>query len=115
MPGNHEDLENYTAYNARFSMFSEGSDTGKDLATAMNNFWWSYNFGRAHLVFFTNEFYYTQQYGTGVIHAQLQWLEEDLKRANENRRSVPWIITLGHRPLYDNWYVNNRVSLIFWG
>lgn len=111
MPGNHEDLDNYTAYNSRFSMFSEGSDTGKDLATAMNNFWWSYNFGRAHLVFFTNEFYYTQQYGTGVIHAQLQWLEEDLKRANENRRSVPWIITLGHRPLYDNWYVNNRIRV----
>lgn len=88
-------------------MFGEGS-------SEMNNFWYSYNWGRAHFVFFTNEFYYTQQYGTEVIHQQLRWLEEDLKRANEARMSedseVLWIITLSHRPLYDNWYINNRVS-----
>lgn len=28
------------------------------------------------------------------------WLERDLKQANMNRQSVPWIIVTGHVPLY---------------
>jgi BioD-like phosphotransacetylase family protein len=31
---------------------------------------------------------------------QLQWLEQDLARANQRRDTHPWIIVGGHRPLY---------------
>ena len=31
---------------------------------------------------------------------QLQWLQEDLKKANENRQKNPWIIVAGLQPMY---------------
>ena len=31
---------------------------------------------------------------------QWQWLEADLQRAAANRGTVPWVILVGHRPMY---------------
>lgn len=31
---------------------------------------------------------------------QIDWLAQDLQAANSNRSSVPWLITMGHRPIY---------------
>merc|ERR1711976_746044 len=31
---------------------------------------------------------------------QLDWLKQDLAEANKNRDKVPFIVVLGHRPLY---------------
>ena len=35
----------------------------------------------------------------GVV-SQHAWLKEDLRKANENRQKVPWIVVHGHRSLY---------------
>ena len=31
---------------------------------------------------------------------QLEWLKEDLKKAQLNRENVPWIVVSGHNPYY---------------
>ncbi|EJW79864.1 hypothetical protein WUBG_09227, partial [Wuchereria bancrofti] len=45
-------------------------------------------------------FYYFTEYGSIQIANQWKWLTEDLKRASANRDKYPWIITMGHRPMY---------------
>lgn len=67
-----------------------------------NNHFYSQNIGRAHIVVFSTEFYYSTSNGWEQIGRQYEWLEKDLLEANkpENRAERPWIITMGHRPLY---------------
>ena len=83
-------------------MYSEGN-------YVINNFFWSYNIGPIHLVLFNTEFYYFKQYGSHQIMNQWRWLEDDLKKANANRAQQPWIISVAHRPLYNQYYINHRV------
>ncbi|RWS03557.1 iron/zinc purple acid phosphatase-like protein, partial [Dinothrombium tinctorium] len=92
--GNHEYRYNFSHYNNRFTMINE--DDG-----AINNFFYSFNIGPAHIISFSTEFHYFTQYGVTQIAKQYQWLEKDLKKANkpENRDKTPWIITFGHKPL----------------
>ncbi|KAH9426662.1 Acid phosphatase type 7 [Dermatophagoides pteronyssinus] len=94
--GNHEDDKyNYTDYNSRFTMIDESS--GK-----MNNMFYSFNIGPAHVIGFSSEFYYSTQYGMKQIQNQFEWLEQDLREANrhEIRSERPWIIAMAHRPMY---------------
>lgn len=91
-------------------MYSEGSEE-------LSNWYWSYNIGNVHFVVFSTEFYYfPQYYGKLQIQTQYRWLAEDLKKANkpENRARWPWIVTIGHRPMYNEYYVNDVVSLLGW-
>ena len=76
-----------------------------------NNHYWSYNIGPIHFVSFSTEFYYFTQFGTHQIKTQFEWLERDLKEANkpENRAKRPWIITMGHRPIYAQNHVDQLV------
>lgn len=92
--GNHENAYNFSNYVNRFSMV--GLD-GK-----MNNHFYSFNVGPAHIIAFSSEFYFFINYGWGQIAYQYQWLENDLREANkpENREKRPWIITMAHRPMY---------------
>ncbi|XP_054165988.1 acid phosphatase type 7-like [Oppia nitens] len=98
-PGNHEYHYNFSNYNNRFSMMSESNNM-------INNNYWSYNIGPAHIIALSTEFYYYIKYnlGDGVseMKAQYEWLENDLIEANkaENRQKRPWIITMAHRPPY---------------
>ncbi len=85
---------NFSNYVNRFSMINLEGD--------INNHFYSYNIGPAHIISFSTEFYYYINYGTHQIPTQFEWLEKDLIEANkaENRQKHPWIITLGHRPMY---------------
>lgn len=102
IPGNHENAENFSHYDARFSMLGDRHDPKHDqpLTNRLNNHFWTADIGPVHLVMFSTEFYYYTQWGWDQIERQFHFLEEDLKRVNENRDLRPWIIVMGHRPLY---------------
>ncbi|CAD5224999.1 unnamed protein product [Bursaphelenchus okinawaensis] len=90
VPGNHENAGNFTHYINRFTM-----------PKSEHNLFYSFDLGHVHFVGFSTEFYfYYNEYGRDSIQTQWNWLVEDLKKANENRQNVPWIITMGHRPMY---------------
>lgn len=92
--GNHENAYNFSNYNSRFSMVNLEGD--------INNHFYSFNIGKAHIIAFSTEFYYFVQYGLTQVLRQYLWLENDLLEATkpENRAVRPWIITMGHRPMY---------------
>jgi len=39
-------------------------------------------------------------WNAGPFGDQIAWLKADLEMANKNRHNQPWIIVIGHRPLY---------------
>ncbi|XP_010631158.1 acid phosphatase type 7 isoform X4 [Fukomys damarensis] len=88
-PGNHEQRYNFSNYKARFSM--PGNSEG---------LWYSWDLGPAHIISFSTEVYFFLHYGRHLLQRQFRWLESDLQKANKNRAARPWIITMGHRPMY---------------
>ncbi|KYO37543.1 iron/zinc purple acid phosphatase-like protein precursor [Alligator mississippiensis] len=65
--------------------------------------WYSWDLGPAHIISFSTEVYFFFiRYGLNLVRKQYQWLEQDLKEASSpaRRRKHPWIITMGHRPMY---------------
>jgi hypothetical protein len=100
--GNHEEKSNFSHFDARFSMLGDrhAPNPATPLSARINNHFHSVDLGPAHIVLFSSEFYYYTQYGWSQIEHQFQYLEEDLKRAHANRAQRPWIIAMGHRPLY---------------
>lgn len=103
-PGNHEHAYNFSAFRARFTM---------PHWRAFENLWYSVDVGPVHLVSFSTEVYFWPE-SRGLVEAQRAWLEADLRRANANRASRPWVVTMGHRPLYcgtaDDCYSDNVTS-----
>lgn len=103
LPGNHEyscDHEgcdysvNFTAYNNRFLMpgLASGSNT---------NMWYSFDYANIHFVSISTETDFPNApEGMASFGNQLQWLEQDLAKANQRRDTHPWIIVGGHRPIY---------------
>lgn len=91
--GNHENAYNFSNYVNRFTMPNSES-----------NLFYSFDVGPVHFIAFSTEFYFFVEYGWKQIGNQFKWLDEDLRKANLNRKQVPWIITMGHRPMYcSNW------------
>ncbi|KAG8448886.1 hypothetical protein GDO86_015816 [Hymenochirus boettgeri] len=90
-PGNHEEAYNFSNYRNRFSM--PGNTEG---------LWYSWDLGPAHIISLSTEVYFFIIYGKEVVAEQFKWLQKDLQEANKpTKRSVhPWIITMGHRPMY---------------
>ncbi|VDD91279.1 unnamed protein product, partial [Enterobius vermicularis] len=74
--GNHESAQNFSHYVNRFDI------------------------GPAHFIVISTEFYFYTNYGWKQIHHQWNWLMNDLQKANSERDKHPWIITMGHRPMY---------------
>lgn len=59
---------------------------------------YSFNYKSLHIVSWSSEGNFE---GTPAeMQTSLNWLEEDLKEANKHRDERPWVIVLGHRPLY---------------
>ena len=48
------------------------------------------------------ECYYFLNYGKKMVAKQYEWLVADLEEANkeENRSKRPWVVLMGHRPMY---------------
>lgn len=92
--GNHENTYNFSNYANRFSMM--------DKSGTLNNFFYSFDIGPAHIISYSTEFYFFLKYGWHQVPRQYRWLEKDLQEANlpENRATRPWIITMSHRPMY---------------
>ncbi|XP_063287295.1 acid phosphatase type 7 [Pelobates fuscus] len=90
-PGNHEEAYNFSNYRNRFTM--PGSTEG---------LWYSWNLGPAHIISLSTEVYFYPQYGKELVGEQYLWLQKDLQEAASpsHRLERPWIITMGHRPMY---------------
>jgi hypothetical protein len=96
-----DQLGNYSAFNSRFRMPSPESG-------GVLNMWYSYEYATVHFTTISSETDYTNApsnvYLTKRVYGnfgdQLTWLEEDLKAADANRGSVPWLIVGMHRPMY---------------
>ncbi|KAB0791705.1 hypothetical protein PPYR_03505 [Photinus pyralis] len=89
--GNHEERYNFSHYKMRFNM---PGDT--------ENLMFSFNMGPLHIISISTEVYYFLNYGIKSLVFQYEWLENDLREATDpkNRRERPWIIVMGHRPMY---------------
>ncbi|XP_034051439.1 acid phosphatase type 7 isoform X2 [Thalassophryne amazonica] len=90
-PGNHESAYNFSNYRNRFSMPGQ-----------TESLWYSWNLGSAHIISLSTEVYFFLEFGQELLFKQYEWLKKDLEEANkpENRATHPWIITMGHRPMY---------------
>ncbi|XP_042243976.1 acid phosphatase type 7 [Thunnus maccoyii] len=90
-PGNHESTYNFSNYRNRFSMPGQ-----------TESLWYSWNLGSAHIISLSTEVYFYLEFGKDLLFKQYEWLKKDLEEANkaENRAVRPWIITMGHRPMY---------------
>ncbi|KAK9710622.1 Calcineurin-like phosphoesterase [Popillia japonica] len=90
-PGNHEEKYNFSNYMERFTMPGRREDP-----------FYSFNVGPMHIISISTELYYFLNFGLKPLVFQYEWLENDLAEANlpENREKHPWIIVMGHRPMY---------------
>eukprot|EP00095_Tigriopus_kingsejongensis_P003965 maker-scaffold79_size400133-snap-gene-3.16 protein:Tk03965 transcript:maker-scaffold79_size400133-snap-gene-3.16-mRNA-1 annotation:"iron zinc purple acid phosphatase-like protein" len=90
-PGNHEQMYNFSNYKARFTMPGNAE-----------SMFYSFNVGPVHFISISTEFYYFLNYGLKMVANQYRWLVQDLRVANQpdNRGQQPWIVMLGHRPMY---------------
>lgn len=95
VPGNHEAAWNFSHYDNLFHMIDQRSGQ-------VNNHFYSTSVGPVRIIGISTEFYFFVIYGTSQIGNQFRWLENELKEANrpENRKTHPWVVVVGHRPLY---------------
>jgi acid phosphatase type 7 len=91
LPGNHEKASNFSQYVNRFYMPVTSANQG-------TSFFYSFNLGAAHYVMINTEAYFYLSTTSQKI--QMNWLVADLNLANQNRATWPWLIVMGHRPLY---------------
>ena len=101
LPGNHETHNNFTQYKNRFNMPFNDAANG-------TSYFYSFDMGPAHIVMMNTECYFYYSNITQVT--QMNWLLDDLNKANANRQLRPWLIVLSHHPLYCS--VNYRLPLL---
>lgn len=100
--GNHEMHDNFSHYEARFSMLGDRTKPNLQvpLERRLNNQYHSMQIGPATIIVISTEYYFYTEFGWEQIKRQYEWLEEQLKLANANRAERPWIIVMGHRSPY---------------
>lgn len=92
IPGDHELFPgSKDHYRFRFSTPNAG------WPMPMYQLWYSLDAGLIHFVCISTEVFFLDK---DNIDRQMKWLEEDLEAVNEDRSKHPWIIVLGHRPMY---------------
>ncbi|PAA79726.1 hypothetical protein BOX15_Mlig013175g4 [Macrostomum lignano] len=91
--GNHEFMYNFSHYKNRFTMPKGFGGDGESM-------FYSFDLGPAHIIGISTEFYFFVEYGVDQLKSQYDWLQADLERASKNRAARPWIIIMGHRPMY---------------
>lgn len=92
IPGDHELFQrSRDHYRFRFSTPNAG------WPMPLNQVWYSLDAGLIHFVCLSTEVFFTDK---ANLDHQLRWLNEDLAKVNENRVEQPWIVVLGHRPMY---------------
>lgn len=113
-PGNHEHHNTFSHYSERFRLMPSNKHAGVETmhvgghATdaaprkVPNNWFYSFDVGLVHFTVLSTEIYFKKTFDVDgdVIARQEAWLEQDLAKANANRAQTPWLIVIGHRPLY---------------
>jgi len=103
-PGNHENAYNFQQYTFRWNTNPVNTgllpaNAGSEVAGQPNNWWFSRDIGNVHFTAISTEtWFYSQQ--KHVKDDMVKWLANDLKKANANRKQVPWIVVFGHRSMY---------------
>lgn len=87
--GNHEAWYNFSAFRARYPMPGAAS-------SGEGNFWYSFDYAGVHVISVSSEHDLSDE------SPQLAWIARDLKKANNNREAVPWVVFAIHRPLYSS-------------
>jgi hypothetical protein len=91
-PGNHEAAANFSHFRALWTM-PAWADT--------QNLYYSYDVGPIHVVSFNTEvLFWPEWYSETHVAAMHAWLEADLAVAGANRAAAPWVVAVGHRPMY---------------
>jgi len=93
-PGNHEFIGDSSSYFS--NMFWGQTLLGQRSKSLNPQNWFSFDVGPVHVIGISSEVYCED---TVNIEAQYVWLESDLKAVNL-RSPRPWVIILGHRPMY---------------
>ncbi|KAL3860487.1 hypothetical protein ACJMK2_010609 [Sinanodonta woodiana] len=91
-PGNHEIYGDFIHYRTRFSM------PGLEWPMPLTKMWYSYDIGLVHFISYSTEVYFI--HNEDYACTQFDWLLDDLIKANKKRDKRPWIIAMGHRPMY---------------
>ncbi|XP_045176681.2 acid phosphatase type 7-like isoform X2 [Mercenaria mercenaria] len=91
-PGNHEIPQNFEPYRIRFST------PNTSWPIPLDKMWYSFDVGLVHFISYSTEVYFANN--EEHVCGQFQWLLQDLIAANKNRDKRPWIIAMGHRPMY---------------
>ncbi|WAR12751.1 ACP7-like protein [Mya arenaria] len=87
-----EPNESFKQYRYRFSM------PNTDWPIPLNKMWYSIDIGPVHFLSYSTEVFFLED--KRYIESQRQWISVDLETANKNRHTTPWIVALGHRPMY---------------
>lgn len=103
IPGNHELKSNFSHYINRYPMPKNAANQGLGL-------FYSFEAGLIkYILLNTNVFLYDFM-SEEEKKTQLNWLDEELSKADANRERNPWIVVLAHQPLYCLYNLNNSHS-----
>lgn len=64
---------------------------------SLESLWYSIDIGYTHFISINTEAILTN---SQEKYKQIQWLKRDLESANKQRQLHPWIIVMGHKPMY---------------